>query len=334
MQIDIKTTGVKPLRNTYAYVEKRFGDKVASRYQEASYDIQEEINFHYRPLWQPEHEIFDTDRTVIKMKDWYALKDPRQLYYGTYTQTRARQQDVLESNFNFVEKNKVLNTISPELLRKAENLLIPLRHYEWGANMNNSFITGYAYGATLTNATMFATMDRLGSAQYLTRVGLLLDGNQGTSLERAKTAWMEGETWQPLRESVEKMFVIKDWYELFVAQNLVFDGYLYPLIKYLIDRDLVAHGASAISMLTSFMNEWFEETQPWVNSVIKTTVSESDDNRQQIMQWIEKWQLQVRDTAISILNSVDADESDLEIIEDLFAKRLSKMGLIAKEIAA
>ncbi|HAN3717834.1 TPA: phenol hydroxylase, partial [Escherichia coli] len=54
MQIDIKTSSVKPLRNTYAYIEKRFGDKPASRYQEATYDIQEEINFHYKPLWQPE----------------------------------------------------------------------------------------------------------------------------------------------------------------------------------------------------------------------------------------------------------------------------------------
>ena len=44
MQIDIKTSGVKPVRNTYAYVEKRFGDKVASRYQEASYDIQEKLS--------------------------------------------------------------------------------------------------------------------------------------------------------------------------------------------------------------------------------------------------------------------------------------------------
>ena len=33
MQIDIKTSGVKPIRNTYAYVEKRFGDKVASRFK-------------------------------------------------------------------------------------------------------------------------------------------------------------------------------------------------------------------------------------------------------------------------------------------------------------
>ncbi|WP_166171634.1 aromatic/alkene monooxygenase hydroxylase subunit beta [Acinetobacter sp. SA01] len=333
MQIDIKTSGVKPIRNTYAYVEKRFGDKVASRYQEASYDIQEEINFHYRPLWQPEHEIFDTDRTVIKMKDWYALKDPRQLYYGTYTQTRARQQEVLESNFNFVEKNQVLNTISPDLLNKAESLLIPLRHYEWGANMNNSFITGYAYGATLTNATMFATMDRLGSAQYLTRIGLLLDGNQGDSLERAKQAWMDALEWQPLRQSIENMLVLKDWYELFIAQNLVFDGYLYPLVKYLVDRELVAHGASAISLLTAFMNEWFEETQPWVNSVVKTTSLESEENREQIMAWIEKWQIQVRTAVISLLHIMQCDESDLEYIESIFEKRLNKIGLAAKESA-
>ncbi|HCT2096385.1 TPA: phenol hydroxylase, partial [Acinetobacter baumannii] len=64
MQIDIKTSSVKPLRNTYAYIEKRFGDKPASRYQEATYDIQEEINFHYKPLWQPEFDLYDKGRTV------------------------------------------------------------------------------------------------------------------------------------------------------------------------------------------------------------------------------------------------------------------------------
>ena len=334
MQIDIKTSGVKPIRNTYAYVEKRFGDKVASRYQEASYDIQEEINFHYRPLWQPEHEIFDTNRTVIQMQDWYALKDPRQLYYGTYTQTRARQQEVMESNFNFVEKNQVLNTITADLLHKAEQFLIPLRHYEWGANMNNSFITGYAYGATLTNATMFATMDRLGAAQYLSRVGLILDGNQGTALEKAKQNWLEHSAWQPLRESVEKMFIVQDWYELFVAQNLVFDGYLYPLVKHIVDREFVAHGASAISLLTSFMYEWFDETQPWVNAVIKTTAAESDHNRSQIIAWTQKWQAQVRPVVLTLLQLVEANEDDIEIIEEIFNKRLTKIGLIAKESAA
>ena len=40
-------------------------------------DIQATENFHYRPTWAPEFEIFDARRTAIVMKDWYALKDPR-----------------------------------------------------------------------------------------------------------------------------------------------------------------------------------------------------------------------------------------------------------------
>ena len=35
------------------------------------------------------------------MQDWYAFKDPRQFYYGTYVQHRARLQDTAESNFAF-----------------------------------------------------------------------------------------------------------------------------------------------------------------------------------------------------------------------------------------
>ncbi|MCQ3717199.1 phenol hydroxylase, partial [Salmonella enterica subsp. enterica serovar Indiana] len=126
MQIDIKTSSVKPLRNTYAYIEKRFGDKPASRYQEATYDIQEEINFHYKPLWQPEFDLYDKGRTVIQMKDWYVLKDPRQFYYGAYTQTRAKQQEILESNFTLVEKHDLLRNISEEILNKVTKLLLPL----------------------------------------------------------------------------------------------------------------------------------------------------------------------------------------------------------------
>ncbi|MGT2489882.1 hypothetical protein ACU4GD_03390 [Cupriavidus basilensis] len=31
-------------------------------------------------------------RTAIVMKDWYALKDPRQYFYGAYVTARGRQQ--------------------------------------------------------------------------------------------------------------------------------------------------------------------------------------------------------------------------------------------------
>ena len=84
MQIDLRTVQIKPLRQTYDHIARRFGDKPASRYQEASYDVQAVTNFHYRPYWDPEHEVFDASRTKIKMKDWYSFRDPRQFYYAIW----------------------------------------------------------------------------------------------------------------------------------------------------------------------------------------------------------------------------------------------------------
>ena len=84
MQIDLRTVSITPLRQTFDHVAKRLGgDKPASRYQEGTLDVQAKTNYHYRPTWDPAHKIFDETRTAIKMKDWYAFKDPRQFYYGS-----------------------------------------------------------------------------------------------------------------------------------------------------------------------------------------------------------------------------------------------------------
>ena len=56
MQIDIKTSSVEQLRHTFSHVARFLGgDKPASRYQEATIGLQPEVNFHYRPLWQPDY---------------------------------------------------------------------------------------------------------------------------------------------------------------------------------------------------------------------------------------------------------------------------------------
>src|SRR5260370_41229957 len=99
MRLDIKTPGAQPVRQTFSHIARRLGaDKPASRYQEATLELQPEVNFHYRPLWEPEFEIYDQGRTALVMNDWYAFKDPRQYYYGAYTITRARQQEATETN--------------------------------------------------------------------------------------------------------------------------------------------------------------------------------------------------------------------------------------------
>ena len=328
MQIDLRTVSIEPQRQTFDHLARRFGDKPASRYQEGSYDIQAAENLHYRPTWDPDQAIYDTAITRIVMKDWYALKDPRQFYYSTYTLARARQQETTEANFSFVESRGLADLLPEDLKRLALNLLVPLRHAAWGANMNNSFMCGYGYAAIFTQACMFHAMDNLGIAQYLSRLGLLLGDTE--ALDAGKDAWMNGETWQPLRRYVEDCLVVRDPFELFVAQNVALDGLLYPLVyEQIVDGHLSPRGASSVAMLTQFMNGWHDETKKWVDAVMKTAAAESEHNRAVLQEWTAKWSARAAAALLPIAELALSDMASEVIGEEMaaFQARLKKTGI-------
>ena len=331
MSVEIKTTAIEPVRQTFSHVARRLGaDKPATRYQEATFDLQSDCNFHYRPLWDPEHELYDRRRTAIVMKDWYAFKDPRQFYYGAYVLNRSKLQDTAEKNFEFVEKHGALAGLPKGLTRRIKAILLPLRHLEYAANLNNCYISAYGWGAAVTQATTYAMMDRLGIAQYLSRIGLLIDGNTGESLKIAKQSWMDDPVWQPLRRLAEDSFVTKDWFELFIAQNLVLDGLLYPLVYGRFGGELSQSGGSVVAMLTEFMDEWFSENVRWVDAFVKTAAAESPENKQQLSAWTRDWSARSLDALAPLAKLIYFDDAQT-VLEEARAQlqaRLGKIGLL------
>lgn len=329
MQIDLRTVTIKPLRQTFDNIARRIGaDKPASRYQEGTLDMQQEANYHYRPTWDPDHLIYDRDRAAIRMADWYSFKDPRQFYYGAYTLARAKQQDTAEANFDFVENRGLAATLPEDLRATVLQLLLPLRHVAWGANMNNAAVCAYGYGTAFTQPCIYQAMDQLGIAQYLTRVGLLLGDVE--VLDTAKQSWMDDDTWQGLRRYVEDTMVLKDPFELFVAQNVALDGLLYPLVyETIIDDVLSAQGGTPVAMLTQFMTDWHAETRKWTDATMKTAAAESGDNKEVLGKWVTHW----RDRAASALLPVAriavgerADELTAEVVQQ-FNARMAKAGV-------
>ncbi|WP_019529165.1 aromatic/alkene monooxygenase hydroxylase subunit beta [Dasania marina] len=326
MSLEIKTTTLQTNRNTYANIERRFGDKPASRYQEASYDLQSTEFFHCRPLWQPEKTINDETRTVIVMEDWYDFKDPRQFYYGAYVQQRSKMQEAAENNYAFFEKRKLDQLLPAGIKDKLVRYLVPLRHVEHGANLNNMYACAYGTGTTLTQACLYNAMDRLGIAQYLSRIGLVLDGHTGETLAEAKQYWMEAPIWQGLRAYIEETTVTEDWFEVWVAQDVVLDTLLYDLYYRQFDQWLHANGAQDVAMLTEFMQTWMKESNRWVDAVLKTVSAESDDNREQMEQWLSKWKA----AAIKALQPLAEDLLGKDSLNDSVAvldKRLDKAAL-------
>lgn len=326
MSVEIKTTTVQTLRHTFSHTRRRFGDKPASRYQEASFDLEAATNFHYRPLWQPDKLLNDPTRTAVVMADWGKVSDPRQYYYGAYVQARARMQENAEHDYAFCEKRNMLAGLDPVSLTQISALLLPLRHAELGANMNNSNIAADGLGTSLTQMHMFHAMDRLGIAQYLSRIGLMLDDGDVLLLAKAKQQWLGDPAWQGLRRYVEDSLVVRDWFELTLAQNLVSDGLVYPLLFHKFDEQLSANGAGQVGMLTEFMRLWFAESQRWVDALVKTVIAESPANLARVETWVDQWSRRAL-ASVRPLAAMGPGDAALDAVCSEFAVRLKKIGL-------
>lgn len=329
--IEIKTQSLEPRRHTFGNIARRYGaDKAASRYDESMLDLQADANFHYRPIWAPEYEIFDKARTKIEMADWYTLRDPRQLYYATYNIQRSQMVQGAEQQLAFVEKRGLVDTVDAGWAETVKSYLLPLRHFEWGANLNSLQITNYGWGAAVTVPTCFEAGDRLGMAQHISKIGLLFDGNSGDSLDAAKDAWMNAPEWQAMRKLVEDSLVVEDWFELFVAQNLAMDGIVYGLVYDHFDAAGIAKpGGMAVTMVTEFPKTWFAEQTRWVDAVIKGVVAESADNAKLVSGWFADWSKKTADAMRPIADKVLGADGAAAVaaVSAALSERAKKLGI-------
>jgi phenol hydroxylase P1 protein len=326
MTLEIKTSSLEPIRQTYAYIERRFGNKPATRYQEVSFDIQGAANFHYRPLWKADKTLNDHMHTALQMQDWYVFKDPRQFYYGAYVQHRARLQDTAESNYSFFEKRHLVENLNPEVKQKIITCLLPFRYVEQTANLHMMSGSAYGYGTVITQACIFAAMDRLGMAQYISRIGLLIDGNTGDSLQQAKAAWMNDAMWQPLRKLCEQSLTEQDWFKLYVLQNLLIDSLMQELVYGELDQWLVEHGARDVAMLTEFMKDCLTDLRKWSDPVLKTAATESEENKALIQGWIDALLPEVTE-AFSAWSNTALETASIDNGINVIAERSKKAGL-------
>ena len=330
MTIDLKTKNIKPKRRTFDHLAKKLGpDTNPSRYQEAVLGLQPIENQHYRPTWDPKFKLYDPERSAIRMEDYDDLLDPRQHYYGTWTLKRGKQQETQERNFELVEERQLFGPLKEEDKKLIAKLVVPSRHISWAANTNNSYIAAYGFGAPVTSACAMHMMDHLGIAQYVSRIGLIVFDNDPSVLVDAKAEWMDAAIWQPFRKLVEDSMVCRDWFELFVLQNLLIDATLNPLIFDKFGADIAKRGGLAYVVLCEFMNAWFSESSRWVDAVIGRVVSESEANKTIVQNWITLWNPIVQNAIAPLADNLfetGGVEINLQIQDDV-SKRLSKVNL-------
>jgi phenol hydroxylase P1 protein len=269
VQYELRYQVIEPRRQTYQNVINRYGDQPASRYLEGSLDIEPRENFHYRPTWAPDREIYDERFTVLRLTDPYTFLDPRQYYYTPYVTARAAQHEAFGKTLTYLEDRELPARLPNAWRALIASVVVPLRHFEAGAQLVTVNGARFAYGTTIEQCCTYAAFDRIGNAQMLSRIGLAVGSGAADVLKTAKQEWLDGEHLQPLRRLVEEIMVVGDWAEGLLAIDLV-DSLTYPLFYQRLDEAALLTGAGAYSLVTQHLATWFTDQRKWLDALIAT----------------------------------------------------------------
>lgn len=267
MQYELRQQVIEPRRQAFTPLVRRFGDRPATRYEEGSIGIQPRANFHYRPLWDPEHEMYDERFSALRLSDPDSYTDPRQYYYTPYVIDRAALHDAFGRNLSYVSDRGLLAAMPAGWHSVITSVLLPLRYYESGAQLISVSGARYAYGTTIEQCLSFAAFDRIGNAQMISRIGIALGGNTDSALVPTKPAWLDENHLQGLRRLIEESLVGSDWARSVLALDLC-DRLLYPLLTRHLDEVALLEGGGPYSLLTQQLGIWFVDHRKWIDALI------------------------------------------------------------------
>ncbi|MBK6888344.1 MAG: phenol 2-monooxygenase [Tetrasphaera sp.] len=275
MQIELRTQVIEANRKTFAHLVERYGDRPASRYEEGSIGIQAEANFHYRPLWGPDKDIYSPDYSVLKLADPYSFTDPRQFYYAAYVTSRADMHESFGTTLAYLEKRDLFGRLPEAWKSLFQDVVLPFRHYEAAGEMICANACRFGWGTSTTQCFGYAAFDRIGNAQLLSRVGISFAGGTAESLGLAKTDWLEDAAFQGLRKHVEEMIVDRDWGTAMVALDVT-DQLIYAMLFDKLDDAAITSGAGSYSLVAQHLSGWFADQRRWFDALYKAGVADPE----------------------------------------------------------
>ncbi|MFE9322492.1 phenol 2-monooxygenase [Nocardia sp. NPDC052278] len=321
MQYELRYQVIEPKRNTYQNVIERLGDQPASRYLEGTLDIQPKENFHYRPTWAPDRELYDARFTALRLSDTYSFTDPRQYYYTPYVTQRAALHDEFGKSLAYLEGRNLLVRLPEAWHAMLSSAVVPLRHFESAAQLVSVAGARFADGTSLEQCCTYAAFDRIGNAQMLSRIGLELDAGNSGVLEGAKREWLAADHLQPLRRLTEEIMVVEDWAEGLLAIDLI-DALVYPLLYRGLDEAALLGGAGAYSLVAQHFTTWYTDQRKWLDALTKTWLNDPEHgtaNAATLAGLAERWSGRARSAVGALAEAIEAHVPTTKATEILTA---------------
>jgi propane 2-monooxygenase small subunit len=288
---------------TFAWYEPK--RRRATLYEDVTVDTQPSIHRHIdewpvhfedgRGLWWPES-------TRLNVGDWYAFRDPGELWERNYYQQGTDHEKLIEGAVGGARRERIFEDFTPEwrdFLRTHVQVPAFVEHGLWLAlaTAGRDCLSDTVAHCVVLDAAM-----KQRHAQAIVLYGLDLDTYFGDfPVAQARDSFLGDEHWQPTRRYVERLRSTPDWGERIVAANICFE----PLVGVLLRRELLMRApkwggdalTSAIGHVAQVEWAWISDWTAELMRFVLEDEQHGQQNREVVGDWITGWLPEAREAA-------------------------------------
>jgi hypothetical protein len=285
-------------KREFSYIQPRQGRR-ATEYEELTLYIQQDpkqFAWGGWPILTPEgRATWSEESTALRSSNWWAFRDPNKTWQRPYVKLQAEQGRALERT---LETAKACGLFAAYDRAWADEMLAlyyaSCAFLEYGLFRAFSYAQREALAEVVGNPCVFNAADKIRYAQEISLYGMeLAQALPGFSDSEAKSIWLTDPRWQGVRENVERLMAIRDWAEVIVATNAVFEPLVGELVRVeLFLRFAPRNGDSVTPALVASAEGDWERNRRWTRAFLRFVAEDPDyaaQNRQVLQGWIDRW---------------------------------------------
>lgn len=298
----------------------------ATLYEDVTVDTQPSVHRHIERGWPVSFEdgrgTWSDDSTALRCTDWYAFRDPGQLWERPFYQQGSAAEAQIESTVRSAARENLFEDFRPDWVDFLRvNLQVPA-FAEHGLWLATASVGRDCLSDSITHCVVLEAAYKQRLAQSIVLYAMDLEAHFGElPTATAKQRWLEHPAWQPTRRFVERLHSITDWGEVIVAANLCYE----PLVGTMIRRELGMRAATlngdtvtpVVARLGQLEWNW---TADWTADFLRLVLDDEasgEHNRRIVAGWIDDW----RPRAIEAVAALDGIVAELPLGFDAEASR-------------
>ena len=262
-----------------------------------------------RPDLRP---IYDLESTRLRCDDWFAYRDPNQMWQRPYYVTQAEAEKAIERATNVARETGAMREEMPAdwIQNGILGTYFPFGHYEYGLFRALNMAARESLSDSVNNVLVFNASDKLRHAQAISILGLdlesMLDNFDGTA---GRPIWLDDEMWQPLRRLTEQAMVINDWAELIIAVDLAIEPLIGEPMRRLVFTQAASRNSDTIvsTIASTATADWHRNSsavREFIDLLADTPGGEQ--NRAIMEEWLHTWRERAGSVAAGLFTMLEA----------------------------